>query len=334
MRILIIGAGRMGLRHAIGVLKVKGIESITVADINEYVLFQAENHLIKDAEGKKISYCLIENINEQFEIVIIATTAQGRFKTIECALSVQPKYLLIEKPLGQSFQEVENLIALMEDKNVHTFVNLNMRMYAFVKKLKNDLDNLPQFQGTKTICYNGGSLGIGANGIHYLDLLLYLFGADKAELVNAEIDPFLIPSGRGPSFGDFGGWCCIKYYNQGIYLGKSLISLSSESTVFGGWDIIGSHGRIRINETEGERVDILRNLESQMPVNRYAADYLIPVVTKIESPFLGDLTCEWIEGLQKGKFLLPDLQNTLKVHKLMFDWLSHSKTYQSIFPIT
>jgi hypothetical protein len=31
---------------------------------------------------------------------------------------------------------------------------------------------------------------------------------------------------------------------------------------------------------------------------------------------------------------LPSLAESLKVHKLMFDWLSLSATHQSVFPIT
>ena len=44
---------------------------------------------------------------------------------------------MIEKPLGQSFEEVLALADFMADKNAHTFVNLNMRMYPFIKQLKN-----------------------------------------------------------------------------------------------------------------------------------------------------------------------------------------------------
>ncbi len=334
MNVLIIGAGRMGLRHAIGVLKVKNLTSLTVADINANALEEAKRQLEKSSGDIKISYCTIENIKGQFEVVIVATTASNRIKSCELALSVLPKYILLEKPLGQSYEEVKDMEDFMSGKNVQVFVNLNMRMYPFLKQLKHDLNNFPQFKGNKTISYNGGALGIGANGIHYLDLLFFLFDADHAELSSGEIEPSLIPSGRGTSFGDFGGWACIKFFNNENYLGKSIINLSSESTVFGGWDITGPHGRIRINELESERVDILRNPDSQMPFNRYAAEYFLPVATKIETPSLSDLTCEWLEGLQKGEFSLPEIMDSIKVHKLMFDWLSQSKMYQSPFPIT
>jgi hypothetical protein len=32
--------------------------------------------------------------------------------------------------------------------------------------------------------------------------------------------------------------------------------------------------------------------------------------------------------------LLPHIDNVLPSHKLMFDWLSYSKNYSDVFPIT
>ena len=71
-----------------------------------------------------------------------------------------------------------------------------------------------------------------------------------------------------------------------------------------------------------------------MPVNRYFADYKSPVETTIESPFLGKLTAMWVDGLSKGINLLPNVQESLKVHELMFEWLNKSNTHKDIFPIT
>lgn len=336
MKVTIIGAGRMGIRHATGVLQAGGIDEVSITDISDAALGNAEKNLSAISTSCKVNYLKPGELNAKSDFVIIASTAGNRLNACELAMDLDPKYLLIEKPLGQSYEEVEKLVNYFSSKNVEACVNLNMRMYDFVNALKNDLDTLSQFRGLKYINVNGGTIGIGANGIHYLDLLFYLYGAHSAELVSGEIDEELIPSGRGPQFADFGGWACIRFYdNQQQLLGRSLVALSATSTVFGGWDIIGSHGRIRINETEAERVDILRDPLSQMPVNRYAADYMPPVTTKIVSPFLGDLTKKWIETIIKDdKNLLPSLSDSLKVHKLMFDWLSLSATHQSVFPIT
>lgn len=326
----------MGIRHATGSLQVKELTEVCISDIHDAALENARQQLSSQLNMAKARFCRSDDLKGNYDIVIIASTASGRMAICIQALQAKPSYVLIEKPLGQSLAEVKELVDFFADKNVSVSVNLNMRMYPFVKQLKNDLQTFPQFAGIKSINYQGGTLGIGANGIHYLDLLFFLFNADRAALKAGEIEPDLIPSGRGSQFGDFGGWACIKFYNNAQhYLGRSLISLSSSSTVFGGWDIIGSHGRIRINELEAERVDILRKPDSALPVNRYAGDYQPSKTSKIESPFLGDLTREWVENIiDENENLLPSIQQSLKVHELMFNWLQLSKSYQDTFPIT
>jgi hypothetical protein len=112
------------------------------------------------------------------------------------------------------------------------------------------------------------------------------------------------------------------------------LSLSSGSTVFGSWDIVGPYGKISIDEISQKRIDTLRKKDSQMPINRYAADFLTPVVQQFTTPFLGDLTAYWITEMNKGNQLLPKVRESLKVHKLMFDWLSKSNKYKDTFPIT
>ncbi len=335
MRVLIIGAGRMGIRHATGALK-SNAKHICIADISQSSLDIAKQQLLTKGNQDRLTFSLFsERELSHYDIVIFATTAKDRISLFRDVLIHSPQYALFEKPLGQNLEEVRELVKEVNISSVKSFVNLNMRMYSFIKRLKKDLNELPQFLGIKDINFNGGSLGISANGIHYLDLLLFLFGASKAVLAHGEIEEHIIPSGRGPEFGDYGGWATIKFFdNKDKYLGKSFISLTANSSVFGGWDIIGMNGRIRINELEGERVDILRNENSQMPLYRYAADYLLPVSSKIESPNLGDLTYEWIESLRNDENVLPKLEESLTSHQLLFDWLNLGNALNRSFLIT
>jgi len=331
MKILIIGAGRMGIRHAQGIKNVDKLVSAIVADIKAESLQNAKQQI----NDPRFDYCLLENIKEQdFDICIIAATAAGRTDLLQVAQKLRCKNILVEKPLGQSMTQVNELESYVVENGLSCFVNLNMRLYDSFIKLKSDLQTLPQLQGNKTITVNTGSLGIGANGIHYLDLLYFLLDADKAVLVAAEVDEQLIPSGRGPQFGDFGGWAVMKFYKNEIFLGKALLSMSATSTVFGSWEIVAPHGRIYFNEVEERRVDTFRKEDSQMPINRYFSDYLPPVESKIVSPFLGDLTAKWVIGLLNGESLLPRIGESVKVHQLLFDWLGKSKTHNNIFPIT
>ncbi len=336
MDVVIIGSGRMGIRHATGALESGCVNKIYLLDVTSSSLENAISQLGSLTNSEKINAMLISEFRPvNVNVVIIAATASNRLETCKLALECNPSSILIEKPLGQSYQEVSELVDYFDQFEANVSVNLNTRLYTFIQHLKSDIFSWPQLEGPVNISFNGGSLGIGANGIHYIDLMYFLYGADSAELVYAEIEPSMLPSGRGIEFGDFGGMAVIKFYDSmQSYLGRATISLSSTSTVFGGWEIIGSHGRIRINELEGSRVDILRSEDSTMPVNRYAADYLPPNHIEIESPMLSEITKLWLQNLSNNINSLPSLKETLKVHKLMFDWLDHSKSHKSSFPIT
>ena len=332
MNVLIIGAGRMGIRHLQGLLTVKEVESVTLLDIKQEALDTAKEIVQND---ERVTYCIFDHYKPaDNDLCIIASTADNRKKLCELAAKCNCQYMMIEKPLGQSLSEVEEMVEYLDGMPYKTVVNLNMRLNAAVIKLKNDLKSTPQLQGEKNITLNTGSLGIGCNGIHYLDFLFFILGADKAEIVHAEVDDTLIPSGRGANFGDFGGWAVIKYYKDGNISGKALLSMSSNSTVFGGWEIVAQHGKISIDEIVQKRTNVFRKAESTMPVYRYAADYLPPQEESFISPFLGDLTALWVSELLKGNNLLPEIKESMKAHKLMFDWLSHSKTHNSVYPIT
>ena len=331
-KVLIIGAGRMGIRHLQGVLQVKEIREVTILDINQGALTAAKDVAAGD---NRVKYCAVEQfIPQPVDICIIASTAGNRKISHELASKCHCKFIMIEKPLGQSYEEVEELVSYFGAFSFTTVVNLNMRLYKPVIKLKQDLLAYPQFYGEKVITLNTGTLGIGCNGIHYMDFMFFILNANRAEIVAAEVDDEIIPSGRGVEFCDFGGWSIVKYYNDENLLAKVFFSMSSKSTVFGGWEIVAPCGRIIIDEIAQKRINVLRKEDSQMPLNRYAADYLPYTEEPFVAPFLGDLTAQWVTELLKGNNVLPRINESLKAHRLMFNWLAYSKNYNKIFPIT
>lgn len=332
MKVLIIGAGRMGIRHLQGVLAVKEVENVTILDINLVALNAACKAVNNDSRLNTALF--VDYKPSPHDTCIIASTAKNRKPLIELAVECGCKNLMIEKPLGQSYAEVKELVAYLNTLPLTTVVNLNMRQYECIKKLARDIATYPQTRGPKTITLNTGTLGIGCNGIHYLDKMFFILEADRAQIIDAEVEDTLIPSGRGADFCDFGGWAVIKFYKGEQYVGRALISMAATSTAFGGWEIIAPFARIVIDEIAATRTTILRKEDSNMPMNRYAADFSLPVIEKYEAPFLGDLTTAWITGLINGINELPKVEDSLKAHKLMFEWLSYSKMYKKIYPIT
>jgi len=326
----------MGIRHALGVSSVPEISKILLLDISEHSLTIAKAQLSNNKSFNKFDFKIFdENLFlSNFEYCIIAATAEDRISQCQIAYNAGCKFLLIEKPLGQSIEKIKNLILFCNKKNIQAFVNLNMRIYPDSIKLREDLQNKPQFLGMKKITMNTGAVGIGANGIHYLDFLFFLTNANQAKIIAAKVDKIKIPSARGSNFEDFGGWCMISFFKDEKEIANAFISINPESSVFGGWDIVGSHGRVTINESNGKRFDFLRKSDSKMPSQRYNADYDAPVETNFDSPFLGDLTFKWLSELIKGKAILPLIDESLLSHELLFEWLSNNEIHQDNFPIT
>lgn len=337
MKVLVVGAGRMGIRHVQGIIELNIVEKIQIVDINETALENVNNIFSKHPYGNKLAFgikSLVEEKGDKFDIGIMASTANDRLSQFEWMVNMGCENILVEKPLGQSYQEVIDFSEAVSKLPINCFVNLNLRLYDSFIKLKDDMNKKTQLKGKKTISLNTGTLGIGANGIHYLDLFFFLLDADRAKIVAAHIDDAIIPSGRGSQFCDFGGWIVAEFFSKNELVGTVFLSMSSYSTAFGSIEIIAPNGRIYLNEVEQKRIDTVRNEESTMPINRYFADYLPPQETKAISPFLGELTAKWLESIVEGNVLLPTLEESLKTHALMFDWLKHSNTHSDIFPIT
>jgi predicted dehydrogenase len=147
MNVLVLGAGRMGLRHCLGVLKVRDVKTLLVVDVSETSLTNAKSQLENKNPDIKIEYHLADEFFKspsRPEIIIVASTAGNRLETCEKLLHLNPKYILVEKPLGQSLENVEELIQLFEKQSqTKAFVNLNTRLYSGYQKLKKELHALP-----------------------------------------------------------------------------------------------------------------------------------------------------------------------------------------------
>jgi predicted dehydrogenase len=338
MKVVIIGAGRMGVRHALGLNTFLEVSKIVLVDIFPIALVNAEGAVSGVMNKEKFHFILNEdflNTTEDYDVAIIASTAGNRLETLNSLIKKNVKHVLLEKPLGQSLEEVEQMVDYLEQyPTVKTSVNFSFRLLPTMIQLKRDLQRIPQMDGFKTISVNTGAIGIGANGIHLLDMCFFLFDADRAEIIAAEIEDTTIPSGRGAQFNDFGGWAVIKYYNINKCVGKLMISVSSSSTAFGPIEIIGSNGRIQYDEVRGTRLDSLRNESSTFPVYRYHGDYLPDVKKEWVGVSISELTNFWFQNVLNNQFILPSVEEALMVHKLLFDWLSNSKTHSNFYPIT
>ena len=188
MKVLVVGVGSIGTRHMKNLVKLG--HEVYAVDFNSKKLDQ-----IKDSvHGTYVS------LHEALEVsnpdaAFICTFSNGHIEpAIECAKA--GCHLFIEKPLALSLDDVDDLIRIIEDKNLISMVGCNMRFHpaisyihsiietnpAFFKRLWANLEfgyYLPFAKSDYKSSYManrrmGGNLIF--DGIHELDYAIWFFG--------------------------------------------------------------------------------------------------------------------------------------------------------------
>jgi len=172
MKALILGVGNIGFRHAQGLsrLSEKNLE-IYLFDVSDKYLsiFKEEINILK----KKTKLFLVKNnFSEiksiEFDIVIIATTADKRVKSLNSILNeIKTKLILIEKPICNSIKDL-NFLKDISSKNI--FINFPRRYCDWHNKIKDKIIR-DYSNEILDISITGKNLGIACNISHYIDLV-------------------------------------------------------------------------------------------------------------------------------------------------------------------
>lgn len=186
IRIAVLGAGLVGVRHARHVVAQPGIELVAIIDPNP------DKASLAEELGCSFLISLDQLNASDCDGVIIATpNADHLASGLKCCELGLPS--LIEKPIADSVENGEKLASAFEEKELPLLVGHHRRYHPFVARTKEIIDNKElgepviastiwavrkpddYFQKgvwrTKT---DGGPLLI--NFIHEADLLLHIFG--------------------------------------------------------------------------------------------------------------------------------------------------------------
>jgi predicted dehydrogenase len=174
-RILLIGAGQLGSRHLQGLLNIKLPISIDVVDPNISSLESAKiraSEIKYDYNNILINYYTsFDNIFQNIDICIIATTANHRFEIIKKITNISKiKNLILEKILFQNQVEYELTEKLLKEHNINCWVNCPRRMFSIYKDLRQKITNKDKI----TFTLIGGDWGLACNAIHFIDLVCFL----------------------------------------------------------------------------------------------------------------------------------------------------------------
>lgn len=191
---LIIGAGQIGSRHLQGLLKYAEPQKIYVFDPSETSLEIASK---RAKEIIHIHELLFVNnwtsLPDSFDLVIIATNSDVREIIINQLLTNHHvSNLILEKVLFQELASFKRIAKLIEKNQVSTWVNHPRRLFDSYIKLKQMLKT----ESPKVYQITGGNWGIGCNGLHFIDLILFLSGSKISSLDAGWIDDHLLESKR------------------------------------------------------------------------------------------------------------------------------------------
>lgn len=221
VKLAVIGAGQLGSRHLQALALIDRPASIEVVDPVPASLENAKNLIGQvDAIGNIIGVRYLNDISEldhELDLAVIATNADVRRVVVEEFLTKKKvRYLILEKVLFQKREDFSLANSLLELKGVRAWVNCPRRMWPFYRELKDKM------KGAQRVEYkvSGSLIGIGCNGIHFLDHLAHLTGQSDFSLLTDRLDDQIMPSKR-PQFKEFTGTL------YGLLSGSTPISITS-----------------------------------------------------------------------------------------------------------
>lgn len=296
--------GAMGRRHAKGLVRA-GFDVVAV-DPNPAVLDVARRELQEAGlESGKLS--LVDRPSGRFGVGVFAETTPGRLANFTRFLgAASADRILLEKPLAAVPAEYDQFLDVARAHGVAdvTQVNFIRRTWPHVQRLAEMCTQEQRFSMT----LNGGAIGLGCMGIHYLDTFLNLCGNEIPTVRWATLSTVMVKSGRGVQFEDFGGDFVLDGHR-----GRLLASLSAGSSANVVMTVRGKHFMAQVDYNDMLWKIARRKAESTMPFYRYGADYEIIEQGRLEIPAMDAVTEDWA----LCRIDLPVLEQALVTHRLL-----------------
>lgn len=300
--------GAMGRRHVKGLVRA-GFD-VVATDPNPAVLETAHREL-QEARLDPGKLVMVERPSGIFKVAVFAETTPARLANFSRFLDeASAERIFLEKPLSANPGEYDQFLELARAHGVaeRTHVNFIRRTWPHVQRLADMCSREKRFAMT----LNGGAIGLGCMGIHYLDTFLFLAGNERPTVKWAFLSGEMVKSGRGQEFEDFGG----DFVLEGTR-GRLLASLAADSSANVVMTVRGEHFMAQVDYNDMRWKIARRKTESTMPLYRYGADYEIVEQGCLEIPAMDTVTEAWA----LGNIQLPTLEQALVTHRVLDDVL-------------
>lgn len=165
-KILIIGLGRVGVRHLEGVMKLNTLSQIDCVEIDPQKIKNALSLIAIDKKIKINFYKNFDFIEKNYEFLILATTADIRLDILKIIIKKSKiKFIIFEKVLAQSQEHLSQFITLSNNFK-KSWVNTPMGQTELYKKLKEIIN----ISSVKEVTFSNFR-GLACNAIHLIDFL-------------------------------------------------------------------------------------------------------------------------------------------------------------------
>lgn len=303
------GLGVMGRRHLKGLIRA-GFD-VCACDPNP-AAFQAATAELVEAGLPIERLRRTAGPAGRFDVAVFAETAAVRLSNFGSFLStVQADRILLEKPLTTDPEQLDALIALARRHRVsdRTQVNFIRRAWPHVQMLASLCADEERF----AVTLNGGAVGLGNLGVHYLDTFLFFAGEEVPAVLWSSVPPEIVGSGRGDEFQDRGA--------EFVLLGRRgrlLASLEPASSASVVMTVRGAHFIAHVDYTDMRWKVARRRPGSSLPNYRYGADYEVIEDGPFDLPPMDALTEAWAGGVLQ----MSPLDQACAAHRLLGEILT------------
>jgi len=305
-RILVIGTGNIGKRF-LQAIHIAGISnnvpcycydnSISALDnIKEFL----HSYKLEDNTIKVHSYQEFLDLITHNSLVIVATTAKGRINLLIDILDRNPCHLIIEKPVTQTEAEYEALLRKHDTADTEVYVHYYLRFQPYVKRIKALLDETRPLNYSITLPGNG----IACNGIHYIDLFLWLTHSKKWTITN--LTKSILYEQKRQGFRDVYGGFTVE---TGIGdIGKFYNSKTAKSHL--------------LNVSNGKTTANVYEDQSVMSIVENAGDHSFSKIeTRLASEYLVDVMAAYITDNWQDISELTGIREAFRSHQILFRFL-------------
>lgn len=298
------GLGSMGRKHLKGLIKLGCIVEIYDKKNNFFDI--VKNELKEEGLNYK-NIINVEYPSGKYDFAIFSETAPSRLKNFQCFLEKSyAKKILLEKPLSPDPSEFNFFLKLAKENKIEKQVNVNFirRTWPHIKKIFEYCSREHEF----TMTVNGGAIGLGCNGIHYIDNFIFFSNNQIPKVKWVKISDVIVKSGRGEEFSDFGGNFILETSK-----GTLMASISSNSSTNVVMSIKGKHFMITVDYENFSWKIARRKSNINLPLYRYGAEYETIENGMISIPSIDNFIEDWT----RGNISLPDLKTSIMSHRCL-----------------